>query len=800
MAGQIESINIKEEAERRYLNYALSVITSRALPDVRDGLKPVQRRILYAMRMEGYRADGRTRKCVGVTGEVTKSYHPHGEDPVYEALVRMSQEWVMRYPLVHGEGNFGSVDGDPPAARRYTECKLLPVAEELMAEIEQETVDFRPNFDGEKVEPIILPAQFPQLLANGASGIAVGMATSIPPHNLGELIKACLLLIDDAEVTTAQLVNLHKGPIRGPDFPLGGRMIIDQPSLRQIYETGQGPIRVQGEWKVEEETLKGKAGKPAERVKRIVIRSIPYSVNKGTMLADMGQIIIDRKLPMVENLVDESSLDNGMRIVIEIRPDADPEAVMAYLFKHTSLQDNFNCNFTSLYPTQPDGPQGDVRPKRTGIKEMLVEFIRYRTDTVRRRFDYVLRQLRRRIHILEGFEKIFNALDEAIRLIRQSEGRSDSAERLRKRFGLDEVQSFAVVDLNLYRIGKLEIQKIQEELEEKRAQAEKIERILASPKRLTAEVRKELEAFGEKYASPRMTRMVEEEALPEFDPEAYIIRENTNVVLTREGWIKRVGRLTSVAGTRVREGDQVVAVVPTNTVEFVVFFSSDGFAYTIRTSDIPASAGYGEPLSKLFKMGDGVSIVAAIGTDPRFTPGGSLITGKHPPYPKGLKDWQLLVATSAGNVLRLPLSPFLLASTKAGRRFVRLSEKDAVVFVSVPESGDESMLLVGDDGHVIHFPIDQVAELAGVGKGVRGIKLAGKARCLGGMVVATGKETLHVENANGNIVDVRASKYSVASRGGKGYEAIRRGSFRRVLLEEPPIIDWNVVPELPTQR
>jgi DNA gyrase subunit A len=796
MAGQIESINIKEEAERRYLNYALSVITSRALPDVRDGLKPVQRRILYAMRMEGYRADGRTRKCVGVTGEVTKSYHPHGEDPVYEALVRMSQDWVMRYPLIHGEGNFGSVDGDPPAARRYTECKLLPLAEELMAEIEQETVDFRPNFDGEKTEPIVLPAQFPQLLTNGAAGIAVGMATCIPPHNLGELIKACLVLIDDPEATTAQLVNLHKGPIRGPDFPLGGRMIIDQPTLRQIYETGSGPIRMQGEWKVEEETTKGKGGKPAERLKRIVIKSIPYGVNKGTMLADMGQIIVDRKLPMVENLVDESSLANGMRIVIEIRPDADPEAVMAYLFKHTAFQENFNCNFTSLYPTQPDGPQGDVRPRRTGIKEMLVEFLRFRTETVRRRFEYVLRQLRRRIHILEGFEKIFNALDEAIRLIRQSEGRADAAERLRKRFGLDEIQSLAVVDLNLYRIGKLEIERIREELAEKRAQAEKIERILASPKRLTAEVRKELEAFGEKYATPRVTRTVEEEALPEFDPEAYIIRENTNVVLTREGWIKRVGRLTSVAGTRVREGDQVVAVVPTNTVDFVVFFSSDGLAYTIRTSDIPASAGYGEPLSKYFKMGDGVSIVAAIGTDARFTPSGRLIEGKSPPYPKGMKEWPLLVATSAGNVLRLPLAAFLLASTKAGRRFVRLGEKDSVVLVKVPELGDESMLLVSDDGHVIHFPIDQVAELAGVGKGVRGIKLAGKSRCLGGMVVSSNRDVLHVENTNGNTIDVRASKYTVASRGGKGYEVIKRGGLRKIIPAEPPIIDWNEVPEL----
>ena len=733
MTEQIETVNIKEEAERRYLNYALSVVTSRALPDVRDGLKPVQRRILYAMRQENYRADGRTRKCVGVTGEVTKSYHPHGDDPVYEVLVRMAQDFVMRYPLIHGEGNFGSVDGDPPAARRYTECKLLPISEELMTEIEQNTVDFRPNFDGEKTEPVVLPAQYPQLLANGSQGIAVGMATNIPPHNLGELIKACLVLIDEPEATTAQLVNLQRGPIKGPDFPLGGRMLIDQPTLRQIYETGQGAIRVQGEWNIEEDKIKGKStshGKSSGN-KRIIITSIPHGVNKGSMLAAMGEIIGQRKLPMVENLVDESSLANGMRIVVEIRQEADPNVVMAYFFKHTQLQDNFNCNFTSLFPASHDGPQGDVRPRRTGIREMLSEFLLFRISTVKRRFEFILEQLRKRIHILEGFEMVFNALDEAIRIIRQSDGRSDSAERLRKRFDLSEIQSFAIVDLNLYRIGKLEIEKIRKELAEKRAEADRIERILASPKRLRNEVRGELEAFGVKYGGGRKTRLADEEAQPEFDPEAYIVRENTNVVLTREGWVKRVGRITSVAATRTREGDDVIAVLPGSTLDFVVFSPRMGWLTPSESTNSPQAPGMENLWPSISAWETGFPSSEPSPPIPGSLRPADLLTTKKTPYFAGMKEWQLLVATSGGYVLRTPLAPFFSPSTKAGRRYVRLKAKDEVVLIGIPTETDESIFLASDDGHLIHFPIDQIIELSGIGKGVHGIKLEKNARCLG---------------------------------------------------------------------
>ncbi|MFO0947405.1 MAG: DNA topoisomerase (ATP-hydrolyzing) [Planctomycetota bacterium] len=802
MADTIEPINISEETRRRYLNYALSVIMSRALPDVRDGLKPVQRRILYAMQLEGYRSDSRTRKCVGVSGEVTKSYHPHDPGSVYDAMVRMAQDFIMRYPLVHGEGNFGSVDGDPPAAERYTECKLMPIAEELMAELDQDTVEMRPNFDGEKTEPVVLPSRFPQVLANGSSGIAVGMATNIPPHNLGELIKACLVLIDESklttprlvnEITTAQLVNIHRGPIKGPDFPLGGRMITDQPTIRKIYETGQGSIKVQGEWKVEKVVDKAKGGR--SKSQQIIIHSIPYGVNKGNLLSDIGEIIVQRRVPQVLNMVDESSLETGMRIVLELKEGADPEAVMAFLYKHTALQSSFACNFTCLVPSGDDVTRDELQPSRLGIREILTHFLEFRQATIRRRYEYILAQLKKRIHILEGFKIIFNALDEALAIIRASTGRGDAASRLRERFPLDEEQSLAIVDLNLYRIGSLEIKKIMDELREKKALAKQIEEILASEKRLWGEVRKELAEFDEKFADKRRTKIADEAETPEFDPEAYIVRENTNVVVSRGGWIKRVGRLASVASTRVREGDEVLAVLPGSTLEFAVFFSSDGFAYTIRIDQIPVSSGYGEPISKFFRLRDGVTIVGAMTTDKRFTPTGELMPPRRSMFFGDAGEWQLLVATKGGMVLRTSFTPFSSASTKAGRRFVRLDERDEVVFVTTPTADHETMFLASDDGHVIHFPIAEVNVLAGTGKGVRGIKLDKNALCIGGYILSGFRECMRVENTGGNVMEFRRGKYQPTSRGGKGYEAIKRGGLKRILPDEIQLIDWTQLAE-----
>jgi DNA gyrase subunit A len=770
-ADTIQPASIVEETRHRYLTYALSVISSRALPDVRDGLKPVQRRILYTMFSDLHlRSDSRYVKCARIDGAVMGKYHPHGDAAIYDALVRLAQSFVMRVPLVDGQGNFGSVDGDPPAAHRYTEAKLQPIADHLMLELRQETVDMRPTFDGENQEPTVLPAQFPNLLVNGVSGIAVGMATNIPPHNLGEVIKAAVHLIDNSDATTAQLLQ-H---LKGPDFPLGGKIVTDRTTLRKIYEDGTGSIKVQGEWKIDHSGKK----------EQIVITSIPYGVNKGALENAIGEIIASRKLPPLVGLLNESNEKVGLRIALEIKPDADPGMIMSYLYKHTTLQENFAYNLTCLVP----GPDGKTRPERLGLKEILRYFLDFRFQTVRRRFEYDLAQLRKRIHILDGFRIIFNDLDRAIRLIRQSEGKPDAAEKLMKAFKLDEEQTIAILDAQLYRIAQMEIKKILQELKEKKAEAQRIEEILGSKRKLWGVVKTELNELGEKYGDKRRTSMGSGDDLPEFDPEAFIVKENTNVVLTRDGWIKRVGRLASVEGTRVREGDEVIAVAPGSTLEHVVFFADDGAAYTMRINEVPASSGYGEPIAKFFKLGDQVRMVGAVTTDVRFVPAETKPAKGDPPGP------YLLVVTQQGLTLRAPLAPYRSESNKLGRRFVRLNEGDRVVMVAVL-TGQKTIFLASKSGHVIHFPVDQINVLAGVGKGVMGIKLLDDDICLGGALIAEKSDKMSVQTSADKVLEFSGSKYDVTSRGGKGFEAVKRSEFVCVLPPPIALVDWDEIEE-----
>jgi DNA gyrase subunit A len=775
MAQTIESVSLRVETEERYLNYAMSVIMSRALPDVRDGLKPVQRRILYTMYHDLHLTfDDRPRKCAKIAGDVTGNYHPHGPTAAYEALVRMAQDFVMRVPLIHGQGNFGSVDGDPPAADRYTEAKLTAVSESLLSELRQRTVAMRPNYDNTREEPVVLPAQFPNLLVNGASGIAVGMATNMPPHNLGEVIKGCAHLIENPDATTAQLLDR----IKGPDFPLGGKVVTDRTTLRKIYEEGTGSIKVQGEWKVEENGNR----------EQIVITSIPYGVDKGKLESDIGEIIATRKLPQLLNLVNESNEKEGIRIVLEIKPGTDPNLMMAYLYRHTQLQENFAYNMTCLVPVTDEEGKERTRPERLGLKEILRYFLDFRLTTVRHRFEYELEQLRRRIHILEGFRIIFNALDKAIKIIRDSDGKADAAERLMKTFKIDEEQTTAILDAQLYKIAQLEIKKILDELKEKAAQAEKIEGILRSQKKLWGVVKDELNELGETYGAKdrRRTRMGSSEDAPEFDPEAYIIRENTNVVLTRDGWIKRVGRLASVEGTRVREGDEVIAVVPGNTLDNVLFCADDGTSYTMRMSEVPASSGYGEPIVKFFRLADQVRIVAAVTCDERFTLPDHPVSNGEPAGP------YLLVVTAQGQVLRTPLAPFRTASTKVGRRYVRLADGDKVVMATVLKPEHRSLFLASETGHVLHFPIEEINILSGVGKGVIGIKLHEGDTCLGGAVIHNQNDALIVETSGGKRMEFHGSR-EMASRGGKGFEAVKRTSFVRVVPSPIELVDWDKV-------
>jgi DNA gyrase subunit A len=779
MAETIHPASLAEETKRRYLTYAMSVIMSRALPDVRDGLKPVQRRILYTMWHDlGLRAGERPAKCARIVGDVMGKYHPHGDTAIYDALVRMSQEWVVRGKLVDGQGNFGSVDGDPPAAYRYTEAKLTSLAEGLLAELRQTQVTeqqvaegrespvrLRPTYNNETNEPAVLPAQFPNLLVNGSAGIAVGLATNIPPHNLGEVARACVFLIDNPEATTALLLDR----VKGPDFPLGGKVVTDRTTLRKIYEEGTGSIKVQAEWETE------KRGKK----EFILVTSIPYGVDKGKLENDIGAIIESRKLPQLLFLTNESNAKVGLRIALEVKPGTDPNLVMAYLYKHTQLQENFAYNLTCLVP----GEDGTLRPERLGLKAILRHFLDFRLATVRRRFEYELEKLRERIHILEGFRVIFDALDRALKIIRESEGKKDAAERLMKAFKLDEVQANAVLDAQLYKIAQLEIQQILDELKEKAALAAKIEGILRSEKKLWGVVKDELTELGEAYKERRRTAMTGGEDTPEFNEEAYIVRENTNVVLTRDGWVKRVGRLASVEGTRVREGDEVIAVMPGSTLDHVAFFADDGTAYTMRMNEVPATAGYGEPIAKFFKLGDSVKIVAAVTTDERFTPPEQApANGTPPPY--------LLVVTAQGQTLRAPLAPFRVESTKVGRRYVRLNDGDRVVFVTVPRD-EKTIYLASADGRVLHFPIDEINVLSGVGKGVMGIKLEDGDSCIGAALMGGRFDKFVLEMSNGKTMEFGRNKYDVVSRGGKGHEAVKRLSFVRVVPPPIELVDWD---------
>jgi len=764
-------VSISQETRRRYLNYAMSVIQSRALPDVRDGLKPVQRRIMYVMYEGlGLTHDAKTRKCAKICGDTTGNFHPHGQQAVYETLVRLAQDFTYRYPLIDGQGNFGSVMGLPAAAERYTEARLTLIAENLMSELRFDTVEMRPSYDGTNREPVVLPSRYPNLLVNGTQGIAVGMATSIPPHNLGEVVKACVHLIDNEDCTVAQLMKY----IKGPDFPLGGRIVTDRADLRQMYEEGRGSVKVRGEWRVDKEKRK-------EVPNRLVIYSVPYNVETGPLQQEIGNVIISRKLPQLLEVSDETNGEHGLRIVLELKPGADHEAVMAYLYRHTSLEQNFAYNATCLVPDE----SGMLTPARLNLVEMLRHFLVFRQQTIRRRCQYQLNQLERRIHILAGFAIIFNGLDKALKIIRASDGKRDACQKLMAAFPLDETQTMAILELQLYRISKLEIDDIRKELADKEKEAGKLRAILKSEAKLWGVVRDELSALGDQFEDKRRTGIGSSEEITEFTAETYIVKENTNVVLTHDGWIKRVGRIAKVESTRVREGDSVIAVVPGSTVDTVVFFASDGTAYTMSIDQVPPSSGYGEPLAKYVKLADGVTLLTALTTDARFTP--EDVSAEDP-----LTAPHLLIATADGNVMRLPLSSFRSASTKSGRRYCRLRPGDRVVHVELIRD-HQTMFLCTRQTRLIHFSLDEVPVLSGPGLGVRGIKPEENDSVFAARLLARPSDTLRVKNTNGTVLSFGQMKYSVTGRGGKGVKTSQRSEFSEVVADPIQLVDWSTL-------
>ena len=763
--GFAEAVPLHEAAQSRYLNYALSVITSRALPDVRDGLKPVQRRILYTMWEQNLTADTKHRKCAKVVGDVMGSFHPHGDAALYETLVRMAQPFALRYPLVDGSGNFGSLDGDSAAAMRYTECRLTRIADEMLGEIDQATVPFKPNYDGTKTEPVVLPARIPNLLINGATGIAVGMATNVPPHNLVEVCAALMKLLDNPDLSSVQLCRY----VKGPDFPTGGQILNSEDELKEIYRTGSGTVRLRATWE------EGPASRAAQK---IFITSVPYATNKSVIVERIADVVLSRKLPPLLDVRDVSTDD--VRIELELKKDADPRMVMAYLFTHTPLQSNFIVNLTCLIPTE----NAEVgRQERLDLKAILWHFLHFRLDVVTRRLDHELTALRKRIHLLEGFEKIFDALDEILKLIRKSDGKADAAAKIIARFALDAEQTDAILELKLYRLARLEILVIQNELADKRKRARQISGLLKDEEGRWKIVRDEIKDIEEKYAGKADKRrsLIESAEEVEFTADDFIVDADNVVVVSRDGWLKRQKEVRDLSTTRLREGDAVLAVLPGSTRATMALFTNFGAAYTARIVDVPASTGHGEPVQKLFKLRDGERVIAAFSLDPRVI--GDIATrkeGKAPPV-------HALAVTSDGYSMRFSFEPFIEPSTRAGRRYARPSQGVEVVGVA-RVTGDEVVIAATHEARAMLCRADEVNYLSGPGRGVILIKLAGEDHVLGFMASRGDRDLMRVETSRGSEQTISTTKYDVTGRGGRGRELLQRGQFTRVIpgdIENP---------------
>ncbi len=763
--------DLRTTAEQRYLSYALSVITARALPDARDGLKPVQRRILYAM-FQNLRlvASAKARKSAQIVGEVIGKYHPHGDSAAYDAMVRMAQDFSLRYPLVHGEGNFGSLDGDSAAAYRYTEARLTAIAEEILADLGSDTVDWRANYDATLEEPVVLPSRLPQLLMNGSTGIAVGMATNIPPHNLTEVCNALTALIDQPKLEVKDLLK-H---IKGPDFPTGGELLSSRAEIRSVYESGQGAVRLRGEYQVE---------KAARGKTQVIISSIPYAVNKATLVERIGALIIERKLPQAVDVRDESTAE--IRVVLELKGDTKPEVAMAFLFKHTDLQVNFNVNLTCLTPS--DGPSG-LTPGRVSLLDLCREFLDFRMVVVTRRLEFEKRKLEARIHILDGFHKIHLDLDKAIRIIRRSEGKADAAKKLIAAFKLSEIQTDAILELRLYQLARLEIHKIEAERKEKKKLLAEVDRLLKRKAARWKLIRDELSEIKKKYGDPRRTKVSAggRDDL-NYDPDAYIVHEETTIVLTRDGWIRRVRELKDPSTARLREGDALSSIHSGTTRDKIVLFSSRGVLYVLAATDVPATTGYGEPVQSLFKFKDGERVVRSFlvpdgPVPPEAEQSQTKTKGKRPKNQRDLFDGgdvialteqtQPILVASAGGY-GFVAAPDLSLTTRSGRRFARVAAGDELVSIH-PVDGKEVFCLA-KSGKGVRFALADVAELSGVGRGVILMRLDAKDKLLGAV---PGAKTMNLDVGidKGTKRKVAGDAFPRLKRGTKGQKVIKRGT------------------------
>ncbi|WP_138204228.1 DNA gyrase subunit A [Haloimpatiens lingqiaonensis] len=729
--GKVLPVDIKNEMKKSYIDYAMSVIVGRALPDVRDGLKPVHRRIIYSMHELGLTPEKGYRKCARIVGDVLGKYHPHGDTAVYDALVRMAQDFNMRYTLVDGHGNFGSIDGDSAAAMRYTEAKMSKINLQMIRDINKNTVDFTPNFDGEEKEPCVLPSRFPNLLVNGSAGIAVGMATNIPPHNLREVIDGIIMLIDNPEVTIPELMT----KIKGPDFPTAG-IIEGTAGIRQAYETGRGKVVIRAKTEIEEH--KGRT--------RIIVNEIPYQVNKARLIENIADLVKNKKVEGISDLRDESDRD-GMRIVIELKRDANPNVVLNRLYKHTRLQDTFGVIMLALVNNEP---------KVLNLKQILVEYVKFQEEVITRRTQFELDKALSRAHILEGLKIALDHIDEVISLIRASKTTQEAKEGLMSKFNLSEKQSQAILDMKLQRLTGLEREKIDDELNALQETIKRLKEILENKEILLKLIKDELIEIKDKYGDERRTAI--EKSLRDIDIEDLIEEENVVITLTHEGYIKRLPEDTYSAQKRGGRGIQAMATKEDDFVEHLfitsthhelMFFTNAGKTYKVKAYEIPEAGrtAKGTNVINIIPLNQDEKIQAVIALK-EFD-----------------EDKYLIMATKNGIVKKTSLSKYANIR-KSGLNAVTLKDGDELIDAKLTNGNDE-IIMATRNGYSIRFKETDVRPMGRNAAGVKAITLRGNDIAVA-MNVVNEEEQLLVVSQNGFGKRTPISEYKVIKRGGKG--------------------------------
>ena len=735
----VEVRTVEDVMEDSFLRYSMSVIVERALPDVRDGMKPVHRRILFTMGEQGLRPSGKFNKSARIAGDVMGKYHPHGDSSIYDAMVRLAQDWVMRYPLVDGQGNFGSMDGDPPAAMRYTEARLGKAGNELLSDLDKDTVDFRDNYDGKEQEPVVLPAKLPNLLLNGQVGIAVGMATNIPTHNLGEVVDATIELIDNPEATLDDLLK-H---VKGPDFPTGATVYGGAP-MRQAYATGKGSVTIRAVANIEE-TKKGRH--------QIVVSEIPYGVNKATLIEKIADLVHEKKLLTISDLRDESARGN-VRIVIELKKDAYPKKVLNQLYKLTSLQTNFHYNMLALV----DG----IQPRILGLHDILSEFLKHRQVVVRRRTEYELRKAKERAHFLEGYKIALDNIDEVIATIRASKTRDEAEEALIRKFKLSQIQARAILEMQLRRLTGLERQAIEDELKELHALIEKLEGILADEQEILNIIRTELLEEKERFGDDRRSKIINNE-MGKFSDEELIPEEDSVVLLTSENYIKRT--LASdyrkqnrggkgKRGMTTKAEDMIDLLVPASTHDYLVFFTNRGRVFRLKAYEVPAAG----------LSAKGVAAVNLLQLQPeeKIT---SIIN--QPKDSRG--DGYLFMATTKGTVKKTATADYANIRTN-GLIAIKLDDGDELRWIKYTD-GNNDVIVSTSAGQAVRFNEKDVRPMGRTARGVRGVRLRPNDTVVGMDVVVSDGQRLLVISQNGYGKITKVANFPGHKRGGVGIKA-----------------------------